>query len=90
MHRAGEDRTVGRRVWRWIGGGLAQVFSGIGDEFAAAAGRAEVMAIVLMDMMMWGLRRIDGHPAHRIDGSDAGRLRMNRSCHHRYLLAQPA
>ena len=78
MHRTGVDRACGRGAPRRRC--AMQIFVGIGRELAAAAGRAEVIGLLLVAMAMRAFRRIDLHAAHRIDGRGGG-VRMGRMVH---------
>ena len=64
VHRAGVDRACGHllRPARF----RAQIFRGIGDEFGAAAGRAEEITLPVMLGLVGRLKRIDHHPANRV------------------------
>ena len=63
MHRAGVDRAFDNRLRR----ALAEIFLRIGDEFRAAAGRAEIIGMAAMIGAMLGGVRIDRHAADGID-----------------------
>ncbi len=54
------------------GAGLLQIFPGIGDEFGAAAGRAEVEGFAAMVETMLRRRWIDAHAANGIARASLG------------------
>jgi hypothetical protein len=54
-------------VLRLIRAAACQVLGGIGGEFAAAGGGAEVMRLARMHVPMRARSRIDRHPADRIE-----------------------
>ena len=66
MHRAGPHGSL-RRIFlldRWA---IAQPALRIGDEFLAAMAAAEMEFLPGVVGVMRGCRRIDGHPADRVD-----------------------
>ncbi len=64
MHRAGVDRPRRRRR---DGSLLGEILCGLRREFAPAAGGAEVIGTLLMDVAMRRLMRIDRHAADGVD-----------------------
>ena len=70
MHRAGIDRAFRRLGLRPA---VAEIGVGVGGEFGAAAGRAEVMGCAVMVVAMPGGGGIDRHAADGVaDGGAAG------------------
>ena len=78
MHRAGVDRAFRRRLLRALIG--RKILFRIGRKLAAAAGGAEIIAVVVKTVTMRRRVRIDVHAAHGIDGA-AARLMMRHLFH---------